>query len=109
MSNSAFTVGGSSVGAAQATVQFDASQVIQSSYNVTSVTNTIAGFNVINFTMALSSSEYIGLHSVGNDDSVTSISSGPWSPPTTTTFKLFTFNYSGGADTNYAYTSFAAF
>ena len=109
MSNSAFTVGGSSTGAAQATVQYNVTQVIQSSFNVSSVVSISAGINTINFTSALTSAEYIGLHSVGNDDATTCLSVGPFAAPTTTAFKLYTFAWNDGADTNYAYTSFAAF
>ena len=91
-----------------AKVQFNATQVIQNSYNVTSITNNAVGDNTINFTSALSSINYVTAALSGAGTGGVFINTGPTQTPTTTTFRMVTTSFAGN-NTNLGYTNFVAF
>jgi len=91
-----------------AKVQFNATQVIQNSYNVTSITNNATGDNTINFTSALSSINYVTAALSGAGSGGVFTNTGPTQTPTTTTFRMITTSFLGN-NTNLAYTNFVAF
>ena len=77
---------------------------IRASFNVTSVTDAGTGLFTINFTNALSSSDYaaVGMSHYG-------ISHHGNTPYSTTSFKAVTYNTTNGSNTDYEFTDLAFF
>ena len=93
-------------GRAKAWVNFDGtgSITIRDSFNVSSITDVATGQYTVNFTNALSSSNYaaVGMNHYG-------ISHRGTSPSSTTAFEVTSYNTTSGANTDYAFNDLAFF
>lgn len=82
---------------------------IRASGNVTSITDHGTGEYTVNFTTALSDANYTTVITCGDASGTAKLATGWSAAPTSTAYRILTYNWSGGAAADPAYVNVAIF
>ena len=103
--------GSAPIYSARAWVNFNGTSTvaIRASGNVTSITDHGTGEYTVNFTTALSDANYTAVITCGDASGTAKLATGWSAAPTSTAYRILTYNWSGGAAADPAYVNVAIF